>query len=104
MAAQPTAQPPVTPRVSEILREAAQTFQDRNAIYGNNYRMVAPMVRILFPNGVPQHVIGSHRWHLFELMLVKMSRFAISDLTHQDSIRDLTVYAAMVESLLKEDV
>lgn len=88
--------------VPELLRAAAQTFEDRNKVYGSNYKMVGPMVKILFPNGVPSALVASDRWHLFELMLVKISRFAISGLNHQDSIHDTTVYAAMVESLLKE--
>lgn len=86
-----------------ILREAAATFQERNAVYGSNYRMVAPIMKVLWPQGVPSALVTTHRWHLFELMVVKMSRFAISGLTHQDSIRDLAVYAAMVESLIGED-
>lgn len=89
--------------VPELLRAAAQTFEERNAVYGSNYRMVGPMVKTLFPDGVPAELVASHRWHLFELILVKLSRFAISGLTHQDSIHDATVYAAMVESLLAEE-
>jgi hypothetical protein len=89
--------------VPELLRAAAQTFEDRNAVYGSNYKMVGPMVKILFPDGVPSELVTSDRWHLFELMLVKISRFAISNLTHKDSIHDTTVYAAMVESLLGEE-
>lgn len=88
--------------VPELLRAAAQTFEDRNKVYSSNFKMIGPMVKILFPEGVPPALLYSDRWHLFELMLVKISRFAISDLTHQDSIHDCTVYAAMVESLLKE--
>lgn len=88
--------------VPSILRGAAATFEERNAVYGSNYTMVAPVMKVLFPNGVPPDLVTTHRWHLFELMIVKLSRFAISGLTHQDSIRDLTVYAAMVESLLNE--
>jgi hypothetical protein len=33
-------------------------------------------------------------------MIVKITRFANSDLNHKDSIHDAAVYAAMVESLL----
>jgi hypothetical protein len=88
---------------ADILAEASKTYRERNAVYGSNYRMIKPMLDTLFPAGVPSALVHTHRWHLFELVLVKLSRFAISGLTHQDSIRDLTVYAAMVESLLNED-
>jgi hypothetical protein len=88
---------------ADILAAGAATFRERNALYGSNYRMVAPMVRVLFPDGVPPELVTRHEWHLFELMLVKLSRFAISNLRHEDSVHDLMVYAAMIESILKEE-
>jgi hypothetical protein len=85
-----------------ILDKMADTFRQRNAIYGDNYRMVAKLVKVLFPKGVPSELVVSDQWHLFELKLVKLSRFAISGLTHIDSIHDDAVYAAMIESILHE--
>lgn len=84
----------------DILEAMAATFRERNAVYGNNYKMVAPLVRALFPNGVPPELVVTDQWHLFELKLVKLSRFAISNLTHMDSIHDDGVYSAMIESIL----
>ena len=85
-----------------ILDQMADTFRQRNAVYGDNYRMVAKLMKVLFPNGVPSEVVFSDQFHLFELKLVKLSRFAISGLTHIDSIHDDAVYAAMLESILHE--
>ncbi len=85
-----------------ILDEMADTFRQRNAVYGDNYKMVGPIMKILFPNGVPAELLGSHQFHLFELKIVKLSRFAISGLTHEDSIRDDGVYSAMIESIITE--
>ena len=85
-----------------ILDEMADTFRQRNAVYGDNYRMVAKLVKVLFPNGVPPELVVSDQWHLFELKLVKLSRFAISNLTHIDSIHDDAVYSAMIESIIHE--
>ena len=85
-----------------ILDEMADTFRQRNAVYGDNYRMVAKLVKVLFPNGVPSELVTTDHWHLFELKLVKLSRFAISGLTHIDSIHDDAVYSAMIESILHE--
>lgn len=85
-----------------ILDQMADTFRQRNAVYGDNYRMVAKLVKVLFPNGVPSELVTTDQWHLFELKLVKLSRFAISGLTHIDSIHDDAVYAAMIESILHE--
>lgn len=87
---------------ADILDEMAATFRERNRVYGSNYKMVAPIVAILFPNGVPPELVVQDEWHLMELLIVKLSRFAISNFTHQDSIRDLGVYAAMVETIITE--
>lgn len=92
---------PVT--VPAILEEAANTYRDRTKVYGDNFLMIGPMVKILFPNGVSHEVLTSHAWHLFELKLVKLSRFAVSNLTHLDSIHDDMVYSAMIEMLLRKD-
>lgn len=85
---------------ADVLSEAAKTFRERNAVYADNYKLVAPVIRALFPNGVPGELVTTEHWHLFELIVVKLTRFAQSQLTHQDSMRDTAVYAAMIESIL----
>jgi len=87
----------------DILREMAGTFDERNKVYGSNYLMVSKLVKVLFPDGVPPGLVESDHWHLFELKLVKLSRFAISNLSHMDSIHDDGVYSAMIESILHRD-
>lgn len=87
---------------AQVMEEMAATFRERNAVYGSNYKMVGPMMAVLFPDGVPPEVLHSDQFHLFELKLVKLSRFAISGLTHMDSIHDDGVYSAMIESILSE--
>lgn len=89
-------------RVPEILRDMASTFEERNRVYGSNYKMVGPIMKVLFPDGVPPEVVHSDQFHLFELKIVKLSRFAISGLTHIDSIHDDAIYSAMIESILLE--
>lgn len=89
--------------VPEILEEMASTFRERNKVYGDNWRMVGKMMAVMFPQGVQLVAAEDYDvWHLFELVIVKLSRFAISDLEHQDSIHDLAVYAAMIEAILKQ--
>jgi hypothetical protein len=100
----PQPAPARAPSVATILEEAAATFRERNAVYGSNYKMVGPLMAVLFPNGVPPGLVVQHHFHLFELILVKLSRFAVSGLTHLDSVHDLTVYGAMIESILREEV
>lgn len=85
----------------DILAEMAQTFKERNAVYGDNYKMVADLMCTLHPNGFNQLSNQDHELgHLWSLLIVKLSRFAISGLTHKDSIHDLAVYAAMIEAIL----
>ena len=90
------------PSTDEILHAMAVTFKERNAVYGSNYKMVGPIMKILFPNGVPVELLGSDQFHLFELTIVKLSRLAISNLTHVDSAHDAAVYLAMQESIIRE--
>lgn len=87
--------------VPETLRNMAKTFEERNAMYGDNYKRVAPIMRVLFPDGVDKELLLADHWHLFELMVVKLTRFAVSGLTHKDSIHDTAVYAAMIEKELE---
>lgn len=87
---------------ADILADMANTYRERNAIYGDNYKMVGPIMEILFPDGVDHNTLGADQFHLFELVIVKLTRFAISGLTHQDSIHDSAVYCAMIEAIVLE--
>ena len=84
----------------EVLAAMAETFRERSGSYKDNYKMVPKLVQVLFPDGVPPEILFTDHWHLFELKLVKLSRFAISGLTHLDSIHDDAVYSAMIEACL----
>lgn len=94
---------PAPKTAADVLDEMAATFRERQKTYGSNYKMVAPIMEILFPGRLPEDLAFKHKFHLFELIIVKLSRFAISELNHQDSIHDLGVYAAMVEACLLEE-
>lgn len=92
-----------------ILNEMAETFRERNAVYGDNWRVVGKVLEALHGKdsvAPAAKLVGSAEqfdvWHLWELLVVKLSRFANSGLTHEDSIHDLAVYAAMIESIIKE--
>lgn len=87
---------------SEILRAMADTFDERNAVYRDNSRMIPKLIRALFPHGVPSRLVEQEEFHLFELILVKLARFASTDLAHIDSIHDIAPYCAMIETILKE--
>lgn len=87
-----------------VLEKMAATYRERNRTYGDNYKRVGAIVALLFPNGISADLLHSDHWHLFELIVVKLTRFAISDLTHMDSIHDISVYGAMIESVLREHI
>jgi hypothetical protein len=84
---------------ADVLDDMAATFRERNAVYGDNFKMVGRMMAVLFPKGAPPELLHSDQFHLFELILVKLSRYAISGLEHVDSIHDAGVYCAMCEAI-----
>lgn len=86
-----------------ILRNMAATCEDRQGMYGEVWRIVPQLVGLLFPDGVPPWLLTDPRWHLFELALVKLARFAHSDLKHRDSIHDMGVFCALVENVIAEE-
>lgn len=89
--------------VPAILRSGADTYEARNAVYGDNYKRVGEVMAALFPDGITLRTPEQYNlWHLFELAIVKMTRFTNSRFEHVDSIHDMTVYTAMVQSLIKE--
>ena len=91
--------------VPALLEAMARTYRERNAVYGDNFRMVGRVMEAMFPEGVALRSATDYDvWHLFELKIVKLTRFAISRLTHTDSIHDDAVYSAMIEALLQERV
>ena len=85
---------------SDILNQAADTFRERNAMYRENWKDVGATLAALFPGGIMLKTPQDHtRFHFVMLMVVKISRYAnMWDNPHQDSMRDLAVYAAMLES------
>ncbi len=92
-----------SPTVPDILTKMAETYKERNKVYGDNYKNVGRVMKALFPDGVElRSAEDFNTWHLFELIVVKLIRFANADLSHKDSIHDIAVYAAMLEELLHD--
>jgi hypothetical protein len=92
-------------RADQILEKSAETFRARNAVYGDNYLKVGKVMAALFPDGVTLRTVDDHnRFHIFMLAVVKLTRYVHNwDATgHADSCHDLTVYAAMLESIDEE--
>ena len=49
----------------------------RNKVYGDNWKVVGEVMTSLFPNGVVLKTEEDYNiWHPFELLVVKITRFA----------------------------
>lgn len=84
------------PSAVDILREMALLYDERNVLYKDNYKRIPKLMKALFPAGISTDLLHDTRWHLFSMIVAKLGRFATTDLTHKDSIKDIAVYAAMI--------
>lgn len=92
-------------RVLDILQGAADVYKDRNAVYKDNFRMVGKTMEALFPEGRPPlvHAAEYDRWHIFELLIVKLTRYANNyDTPHEDSLLDMLPYLGILGGLDQE--
>ena len=89
------------------LERGAATYRQRNPLYGNNYKQIGTVLKVLFRNGVPtMDEAGWNRYAAWMALLQKTIRYAISlerdGSGHADSAHDAMVYAAMLEELTDE--
>jgi len=88
--------------VPELLHGAADLYEQRNALYGDNYKRFGGIMMQLFPNGITLRSIESHnRFHMFTQIVAKVTRYAaqFSAGGHEDSLDDIAVYAMMLKEL-----
>lgn len=88
--------------IRELLQQIEETYYHRNLLYQDNYKKVSAILAIMFPDGVPAELLGSESWHLFEMTIAKLSRFATSSFSHVDSIHDAAVYAVLIQKEIKQ--
>jgi hypothetical protein len=83
---------------ADILREIVGTLLSRDADYKGSDEMLAAVMAALFPHGVSlRSSRDHHRFHLFMLAMVKVTRYARNwENGHDDSLRDLAAYSAML--------
>jgi len=86
---------------SELLKQAAALYEQKSEEYGDNYLRIGEILDRLFPKGVA--IVGVedfNRFHLLLLMFVKLTRYTENwdKGGHTDSLKDLQVYAAMLEA------
>lgn len=88
--------------VPEMLREAAETYEERNKTYGSTYKKHGGVVNALFPNGVMLADANAHnRFAIITMIVGKLTRYCqnFNNGGHEDSIHDLAVYAKMLQEI-----
>lgn len=88
--------------VPDMLRESAQTYEERNKVYGDNYKRFGPIMALLFPHGPNLVTEDDHnRFGVFVQCVSKITRYAenFGKGGHDDSLLDLAVYANMLREL-----
>ena len=93
-----------TDSVPQLLRQAAETFEERNKAYGDAYKNGGKVMHQLFPNGLTLNTEEEWiRFGVFTMIVSKMTRYAANMKSggHKDSAHDLAVYAAMLEEMTK---
>ena len=96
---------PASKTVPEMLRDAAATYEQRNRLYGDNYKRFGDVMAALFPNGIElKNKDDWNRFGVFFHVVGKVTRYAVNLKAggHKDSAHDITVYAAMLEELTQE--
>jgi hypothetical protein len=92
--------------VPELMRAAAATYEERNKLYGDNYKKFGGVMLALFPDGPPDLVtkMDWNRFGVFFQIASKVTRYAENLTTggHRDSAHDISVYGAMLEELTEE--
>lgn len=88
------------------LMEAANTYEQRNALYGDSYLVFGQVMAAMLPSGI--ELSGERAFNRFGVLVQcvsKLTRYAANLQAggHQDSAHDLCVYAAMLESLTEQD-
>lgn len=86
--------------VPDELRAKAALFEERQKVYGENYRKIGPIMEILGIKELPD--ASAHgRFSLFVQLVTKITRYAESFNRggHDDSLDDIAVYAMMLKEL-----
>jgi hypothetical protein len=93
--------------VPDILRDCADTYEQRNKLYGDNYKKFGAAMAAIFPKGIM--LAGTedfNRLGIFIQCMSKLTRYAemLEKGGHLDSAHDLSVYAAMLEELTNDSI
>jgi len=89
-------------RAPAYMREGAKTYEERNAVYGDNYVLFGDTMMSLFPQGL--HVATAEDWNRLGILVQQVSKLSRYTANfhrggHPDSTHDLMVYTAMLSEL-----
>jgi len=87
------------PTVPQRLVDLAKIFEDRQAIYGDNYMHIGEIMMGMFPSGLELKTADEfNRLHLFFHLVGKLTRYAraMPGGGHDDSLDDEAVYAMLL--------
>ena len=88
--------------VPDMLRQSADTYEQRNKVYGDNYKRFGPILAQFFPNSIHLESEDDHkRFGVLVQIVSKLTRYAENFRVggHDDSLLDMTVYATMLREL-----
>lgn len=88
--------------VPSMLRESARLFKERSVEYGDSYKQYGKLLFSLFPEGIKIDTEEDMaRWGVFTMITAKIHRYSynFSKGGHEDSLKDLSVYSAMLREL-----
>jgi len=85
----------------QTLAEAAELYSRRSIDYRDSYKTFGTFVKALFPNGLVLNTEEDfNRWGTLSMILAKIHRYTLNfDKGHEDSLRDIIVYSAMLQEL-----
>lgn len=93
---------------ADLLQESVDIFRKRNELYGDNYKKFGAVMHALFPNELQRSseaAVGYwNRLGILVQIVSKLTRYCenFNEGGHDDSLKDLSVYAAMLRELDKE--
>lgn len=98
---------PDVSRAPDFLEAGAETFRQRNAIFGDTYLLFGPAMAAAFPEGLkiePGDVESFNRLGVWVQCMGKLLRYGpqLSSGGHRDSAHDLMVYGAILEEVTKK--
>jgi hypothetical protein len=95
---------------ADLLQESVNTFKQRGEVYGNDYERFGRIMKAVFPGGFYFNDAASDvtitwtRMNYLIMIVNKIARYAenFDKGGHDDSLNDISVYAAMLRHIDQE--